>query len=114
MHKLNEATEQELLAVQRMGFEAVSFLSNNDLYVKHIKPALEHKRECAKKDGEWTPAKTTDATAALAFNAYNSGLRAGLAGIEAVCASIINRGVDAGKELERRRKISVKKEGNNL
>lgn len=112
MHKLSDATEQELRAIQDMGFEASNFLSNNDLYTKYIKPAIDHKRECAKKDGEWTPAKTTDATAALAFNAYNSGLRAGLAGIDTVCTSIINRGVDAGKVLERRRKISVKKEGN--
>jgi hypothetical protein len=112
MVKLSELTEQDLLVIQKTGIDADNFLRGNDLFVRHIKPALEVKREAAKRDGDWNPGKTTDATAALAYNAFNSGVRAGLLGIDAVCMGIINRGIDAAKELDRRRKINAKKEGN--
>ena len=109
--KLSELTMNDLLVIQRTGIDVDNFMRYNELYVNHIRPALEHKREQAVSDGEWTPVKTTDAGAAIAFNAFNSGLRVGLKGIEGVCLKIYNRGLDAAKEIERRKKNEKQKAG---
>jgi hypothetical protein len=110
VHKLSELTEQELIAIQKLGIDANHFLLNNELYAKHIKPALEAQRDSAKSDSDWTPGKVTDTECIAVISVYNSGKRHGLRAIDTVCAGIVNRGVDAGRELERRRKNSAKKE----
>lgn len=99
-------TTDELLVVQRAGVDASNFL-RNDFYATTLRPRLEAMREQAKNDGDWTPAKSTDTEVVALFNAYNSGKRAGLAGIEAACYECVRRGEDAGKELERRAKKSA-------
>lgn len=106
--KLSELTDQELLVVQRIGIEADNFLRNADLYVKHLKPALDAERERAKTDGDWVPGRETQLETLALYNSFNSGKRVGLRMIETVIAKIINRGKDAGEEYERRRKKEKK------
>lgn len=102
---MKEMTDQELLALQKTGIDADNFLRLNEFYTRHLKPELDHMRDQAKDDGEWNPNKTTDPAAALAYNAYNSGKRAGLNGIEAACKRNIAWGESASKELDRRAKV---------
>lgn len=110
MHKnIRDLTIQDLMAVQKTGIDAANFLSDNEFYTRHLKPEMEVLREQAKSDGDWNPTKTTDTAAVALFNAYNSGKRAGLAGIEAVCRRLITKGEDAGRELERRAKAEKDK-----
>lgn len=104
MKKLSELTMNELMAIQGIGIDADNFLRNNELYIRHIKPAIDHEREVAKANGDWNPSKVCDAVTISLFNSFNSGIRVGINKIDGVCAGIINRGVDAGNEIERRRK----------
>ena len=106
--KLSELTMNELLVIQRAGIDADNFVKANEFYVRHLKPAILRDIERSKYDGDWKPNKSTDATTILLFNSYNSGKVDGINDIESVCKRIVFRGVDATKEIERRKKIGDK------
>lgn len=97
------------MSIQKLGIDAANFLEHNEFYTRHLKPGLDTLREQAKKDGDWNPSKTTDPASVALFNAYNSGKREGLNGIEAICRRHINAGTEATKELERRQKAAKNK-----
>jgi hypothetical protein len=107
--ELKDLTIQGLIVIQGAGIEADNFLRLNEFYTRRLKPELDAQREQAKADGEWNPTKTTDTEAVALFNAYNSGLRRGLAGIETACRRLMVKGENASKELERRHKAEKAK-----
>ena len=107
---LKDLTDQELIVIQNTGVTAFNFLKNNDFYVSHLKPAIEAKLKASERDGDWSPGKDTNAEVIVAYNAYNSGRKAGIGIISTVCQDIINRGNNAAQELERRAKKADKKE----
>lgn len=111
MRKLSELTDQELFVIQKTGIDADNFLKLNEFYTKHLKPALEVERENAKNDGDWIPGRATDLETVALYNAFNSGKRHGLNAPETACNRIISRGIDVGKEIERRRKHEKQKTG---
>lgn len=105
--KLSDLTDHELMVIQKTGIDADNFIRANELFVNHLKPALEVERERAKSDGDWAPGRATDLEVIALFNSFNSGKRAGLKMLETICTKIVNRGIDAGLELERRKKRKV-------
>ena len=108
-NKLSELTSQELFVIERTGIEATNFLTSNEFYVNHLKPALEVERERAKNGGEWKPGLITDLATIALHNSFCSGERNGLKILEDICARIVNRGLDAGREIERRKKNEKQK-----
>jgi len=106
---ITQYTELELLKAQKEGIDAENFLKN-DFYVTAIKPELDAQRAMANEDGSWKPGRSTDTNEVMLFNAYNSGVKAGLNGIFAVVKTYVATGIAASKEMQRR---APKKEGKN-
>ena len=99
---ITDMTDQELMVVQKNGVDALNFVEGNEFFTKVLKPYLEHEREQAKRDSDWMPGKSADPVEGSMINAFNSGKRIGLAGIEARCQQIILRGIHASDEMARR------------
>lgn len=106
---LKDLSEHELIVIQNAGTTAFNFLKNNEFYVNSLKPAIEAKLKASERDGDWSPGKDPAPDTIVAYNAYNSGRKAGINIIPTICQDIINRGINAGQELERRAKKAEKK-----
>ena len=107
---LTEMNDQELMVTQKHGADALAFLEGNEFFVRTLKPFIDLEREQAKRDSDWVPGKTTDATECAMVNAFNSGKRHGLAAIEVQCQRIISRGMSAADEMSKRSRKKEKKD----
>lgn len=98
----SKMTDNELSAAADLGRIADDFSKHNELYTRHILPAIEKAGRDSSDDGDWRPGKTTDPVAISVYNAYNSGLKAGQGFIGSVLSRLVADGLEAQKEIERR------------
>ena len=99
--KFSDKTGQELGAIVRSGGDAQNFI-NSEFYTQRLKPQLDKESDAAKRNGDWYPGKSTDCAAIAITNAFNSGLREGLRGIEATILELIKQGQESDKEIQYR------------
>ena len=100
----SKMSQDELLSAANLGRVADDFAKYNDLYVRHILPAIAKAATNASEDGDWKPGKTVDPVAISIYNAYNAGRKAEFGFIASVLARLVKDGIEAQKELERRDK----------
>jgi hypothetical protein len=103
----SDKTDSELAAIVKTGAEAVQFLAS-EFYVGKLRPQLEREMRAAKKNGDWHPGMATDMEAIAIINSYNSGLQTGLSGIEVTVNQLIKNGLEAEKEINRRKEKARK------